>query len=141
MNKYLLIGIIVIIAGLVIVTAISRPLWIGIPLIGVWIYLLWMVWKKKTKIFPDQIEPKLAESRYRMMKVFLLVAGISLAVGIVGVIMHNVLYAQSGEEEAVFFFIGLLGLFVFIIATIIVLVVFLIGRRKTTKKDTEISSN
>ena len=132
MNKYLLIGIIVVIAGLVIVTAISRPLWIGIPLIGVWIYLLWMVWKKKTKIFPDQIEPKLAESRYKMMKVFLLVAGISLAVGIVGVIMHNVLYAQSGEEEAVFFFIGLLGLLVFIIATISGFVIFLIGRRKTT---------
>ena len=133
MNKYLIIGIIVVIAGLVIVTSISRPLWIAIPLIGAWIYLLWMVLKKKTKIFPDQMESKLAESRLKRMKVFLLVGGISLAVGIVGVIMHNVLYARSGEEEAIFFFIALVGLLIFIIATIGSLVIFLIGRRNKPK--------
>ncbi|MGB2584202.1 MAG: hypothetical protein WBC89_08630, partial [Dehalococcoidia bacterium] len=58
-------------------------------LIAVWIYLVWMVRKKKTNIFDDQMEPKLAERRLKRLKIFLLVAGISFAVFIVGVIVHN----------------------------------------------------
>ncbi len=103
----------------------------GIPL-AVWIYLVWMVRKKKTNLFHDQMEPKLAERRYKMLKVFLLVAGISLAVGIVGVILHNALYGLSEIEEPVSFVIALVGLWAFFIATIGGLVIFLKGRRKTT---------
>ena len=103
---------------------------IWIPL-GVWIYLVWMVRKKKTNLFHDQMEPKLAERRYKMLKVFLLVAGISLAVGIVGVILHNALYGLSEIEEPVSFVIALVGLWAFFIATIGGLVIFLKGRRKT----------
>jgi len=137
MNKKLLIGIIVVIVGLVIATAILRnPVWaMTIPevaLVGVWIYLVWMVRKKKTNIFHDQMEPKLAESRLKRLKVFLLVAGISLAVGIIGVILHNALYGLFEKEEPVSFFIAIVALWVFIIATIGGLVIFLKGRRKTT---------
>ena len=137
MNKKLLIGIIVIIVGLVIAAAILRnPVWamtiIEVALVGVWIYLVWMVRKKKTNIFHDQMEPRLAERRYKMLKVFLLVAGISLAGGIVGVILHNALYGLFKEEEPVSFFIALVALWVFIIATIGGLVIFLRGQRKTT---------
>ena len=78
------------------------------------------------------MEPKLAERRYKMLKVFLLVAGISLAVGIVGVILHNALYGLFEKEEPVSFFIAIVALWVFIIATIGGLVMFLKGRRKTT---------
>ena len=137
MNKKLLIGIIVVIVGLVIAAAIlGNLMWamniIEVALVGVWIYLVWMVWKKKTKIFHDQMEPKLAERRLKMLKTFLLVAGISLAVGIVGVILHGVLGALLEiEEELVSFFIALVGLYVFNIATIGGLVIFLTGRRKT----------
>ena len=137
MNRKLLIGIIVVIVGLVIAAAILRnPVWaMTIPevaLVGVWIYLVWMVRKKKTNLFHDQMEPKLAERRYKMLKVFLLVAGISLAVGIVGVILHNALYGLSEIEEPVSFVIALVGLWAFFIATIGGLVIFLKGRRKTT---------
>ena len=48
-------------------------------LVRVWIFLVWMVWQKKTNIFHDQIEPKLAERRLKRLITFLLVAGISLA--------------------------------------------------------------
>ena len=138
MNKKLLIGIIVVIVGLVIAAAILRnPVWaMTIPevaLVGVWIYLVWMVRKKKAKIFHDQMEPKLAERRLKRLKVFLLVAGISLAVGIVGVILHNAIYGLSGVEEPVFFVIALVGLYVFVIATIGGLVIFIKGRRKQDK--------
>ena len=137
MNKILLIGIVVLYVGLVIATAILGPprfvtLEIVVAPIAVWIYLVWMVRKKKTNIFHDQMEPKLAERRYKVLKVFLLVAAISFAVGIVGVILYNVLSALLEKEEPVSFGIGLVGLFVFVIATIGGLVIFLKGRRKTT---------
>jgi len=116
MNKQLLIGIIVTFL---------------IPL-AVWIYLVWMVRKKKISLFHDQMEPKLAERRLKRLKTFLLVAGISLAVCIVGVVVHNAIYGLSGVEEPIFFTIGLCGLWAFFIATIGGLVIFLKGRRKTT---------
>jgi len=138
MNKKLLIGINVVIIGLVIAAAIYNPRWIpvllvGVAPIGVWIYLVWMVRKKKTKIFHDQMEPELAERRLRRLKIFLRVGGISFVVGIVGVIGHNVIYGLTEVEESVFFTIALLGLFVFFIATIGGLVLFLLGRRKQDK--------
>ncbi len=101
-------------------------------LMVVWIYLVWMVRKKKTNLFHDQVEPKIAERRYKMLKAFLLVAGISFAVFIVGTILHNALYGLTGIEELVFFFIALAGLYLFDIATIGGLLIFLKGRRKTT---------
>ena len=63
--------------------------------------MVWMVRKKKANIFHNQMEPKLAERRYRRLKTFLLVAGISLAAGIVGAVVHNSLYGLSEIEEPV----------------------------------------
>ncbi len=58
MKENLLIGIIVVIIGLVIATAIlMNILWattiVEVALVGVWIYLVWIVRKKKAKIFHD----------------------------------------------------------------------------------------
>ncbi len=60
MNRKLLIGINVVIIGLVIAAAIYNPRWILMLLVGiapivVWISLVWMVRKEKTKIFHDQM--------------------------------------------------------------------------------------
>ena len=138
MNRRLSIGIIVLFALLVIAAAIFKPVFIlfvlGGFLIGGWIYSLYVVRKKKTNIFDYQMEPEMAERRLKMLKVFLLVAGISLAVGIVGVILHNVLYGLLGKEEAVSFFIALVGLFMFLIASFGSLVIFRKGRRKQAKE-------
>ncbi len=137
MKKNLKIGTIVIVG---IAAAAFMSTLIAGALITVWIYLVWMVRKKKTNIFHDQMEPKLAERRLKMLKAFLLAAGISFAVFIVGVIVHNALYGLSEMEEPVSFIIALVGLFVFIIATIGGLVIFLKGRRKQDKGNTEIST-
>jgi hypothetical protein len=129
MKRKLLIGTIVVFGIAAAMT--TMPMLIpGAPI--VWIYLVWMVWKKKTNIFHDQVEPKIAERRLKMLKAFLLVAGISFAVFIVGVILHNVLYGLSGTEEHVFFIIAIVALWVFIIATVGGLVIFLKGRRETS---------
>ena len=101
---------------------------IEVILVGVWIYLVWMVWKKKTNIFHDQMEPKLAERRYKMLKASLLVAAISLAGGIIGVIVHNALYGLSEIEEPASFFIALSFIALFVMATSGGLYIFLKGR-------------
>ncbi len=137
MKKGLLIGIVVLWVGLVIAAAILGNLvWamniIEVALVGVWIYLVWIVRKKKANLFHDQVEPEIAERRLKKLKAFLLVAGISLAVGIVGVVVHNAIYGLSGVEEPVFFVIALVGLWAFLVATIGGLVIFFKGRRKTT---------
>ena len=133
MNKKLLIGIIAVIVVFVIaVTILGRPFFAStltflIPL-AVWIYLVWMVRKKKANIFHDQMEPKLAERRYKMLKASLLAGGISLAGGIIGVIVHNALYGLSEIEEPVSFFIGLSFITLFVMATSGGLYIFLKGR-------------
>jgi len=125
MKRKLLIGIIVV----------SSPFWFG-PLfllaLLVWPYLVWVVLKKKISLFHDQIEPELAERYLKRLKTSLLVAGTSLVVGIVGVIMHNVLYAINEIEEPVFFVVAIIGLFMFFWATVYGFYIFLRGRQKPT---------
>jgi len=101
-------------------------------LIVVSIYLAWMVWKKKTQIFHDQMEPKLAERRLRMMKVSLLVAGISFVVFLASTILTRTGYPLSEEEVELSFFIAVFSLMLLAVGTIGGVVIFLIGRRKTT---------
>jgi len=104
----------------------------GVILVGVWIFLVWMVWKKKTNIFHDNpFEPKLAERRYKMLKTFLLVAGISLAVCI-GLTLQIAIFRPPEEEGSVFFYVAFFSVLLFVIGTIGGLVIFLKGRRKTT---------
>ncbi len=103
----------------------------AILLVGAWIYLVWMVRKKKTKIFHDQMEPKLAERRLKRLKTLLLVAGISLAV-VVGDILQIAIFRPPDYEGTVSIVIAWLGFMAFIIAAIGGLVIFLKGRQKTT---------
>ena len=106
-------------------------------LIVVSIYLAWMVWKKKTQIFHDQMEPKLAERRLKWLKASLLVALISFAM-IVLTILLGVLVFHLPED--VLFYIGFFWLFMFAIPTSGSLVIYFKGRRKTARRDTEIST-
>ena len=126
MNNKLLIGIIVV---FVIAAAIFLPMLIAGASLVVWIYLVWMIREKKISLFHDQVEPKLAERRYKMLKAFLLVAGISFVVAIVGVIGHNAIYALNEIEEPVFFIIALVGIYAFSIATIGGSVIYFKGLR------------
>ncbi len=106
---------------------------IEVILVGVWIYLVFMVWKKKTNIFHDQMEPKLAERRLKRLKTFLLVAGISYAVFIASILLDNAIFGDLPEKEVtVFAYTVSFSIVLFIIATIGGLVIFLKGRRKTT---------
>lgn len=140
MKKGLLIGIVVLWVGWVIAGALVAPvLYIVGPLIvgtllGAWIYFVWMVWKKGTSLFHEEMKPELAERRLKRLKIFLVVAGTSLAASIVGFAVYIVLSEQYRIDDSASFSIGLFGIMAFIIAAIGSLVIFLIGRRKTTKE-------
>ena len=55
-------------------------------------------------LFYDRAEPKMAERRLRMLKTFLLIAGIAVGTFIISVFLHNALSALFGIEEPVFFY-------------------------------------
>ena len=126
MNRKLSIRIIVVFGIVAAIFFFASSL--ALPALGVWIYLVWMVRKKKADIFHDQMEPTLAERRYKMLKASLLAGGISLAGGIISVIVHNALYGLSEIEEPVSFFIALSFIGLFVIATSGGLYIFLKGR-------------
>jgi len=137
MSRKVLAGIIAAIiagVGLVIAGVLVRPafitLGIVVALFGVWIFLASMVRKKTTGLFDERTAPEKAERRLKMLKTLVLAAGISFVVGVVGTILHNVLYGLLDKEEPVSFFLAVVGLFGFVAAALAGLILFLTGRRK-----------
>ena len=98
--------------------------------VAVWIFLVWMLWKKKTNIFHDKMETKSAERLLKMLRVFVLVAGISLAVGIASIFVGIAVFGP--EEGGAFFFIPFSLFTLFFIGIIGGLATYLIGRQKTS---------
>ena len=91
-------------------------------------------------LFYDRVKPKLDEGRLKMLRIFLLVAGISLGVFIISVFLHNAIYGLFihflGEDfwerigigdEPVFFIIALLAVVGFAVGLIGSLVMFIKG--------------
>ncbi len=132
MKRKILNGIIVVIVVIGIAWAISAliPFSLAIP-----IFLARIVWKKKTQIFHDQMEPKSAERRLKMLKTSLLVALISFAMIVLTILLGLLVFHLP---EDVLFFIGFFWLCMFAIPTSGSLVIYYKGRRKTTKSNTEI---
>ena len=134
MNKKLLIGIVVVMVVFLIaamtrgiIRAGESAIWFSIPL-AVWIFLVWIVWKKKTNIFHDQMEPKLAERSLKRLKTCLLVGGMSLVMFWLNILVGNVIL----DKDPASYFIAYFSAVLWVIATIGGLVIFLKGRRKTT---------
>lgn len=129
MKRKILIGII---SGLGIIATLFQPLIIGLLALVVWVYLMWIVRKQKNNIFNDQIEPNIAQKLLKRLKVFLIVGGFSFLLFMIGAVVHNVLYGLTEVEEPVSFIIALVALFVFVLATVGALVIFLKGRQEIT---------
>jgi len=83
-------------------------------------------------IFYDRVEPKLGERGLKMLKIFLMTAGISVAVFILGVFLHNALSGLFGVEEPVFFFISVflapLGFAVGLIGSLVIFIQVLLAK-------------
>ena len=83
-------------------------------------------------IFYDRVEPKLSGRGLKMLKVFLMTAGISVAVFILGVFLHNALSGLFGVEEPVFFvmsvFLAPLGFTVGLIGSLVLIIQGLLAK-------------
>ena len=96
----------------------------------------------KVNLFHEQMEPNLAEGYLRRLKSWLMVGGISLAgliVFLIGIGVYHAIWGLPEEENGndVIFWIGASFLFVFTISTIGSWVIFLKGRQKTTRINTQ----
>jgi uncharacterized membrane protein YfcA len=98
---------------------------VGALAITVWIYLVWMVWKRKGNVVSRRIDPKTSEKLLKKVRACLIVAGVSALVFIVGAVVHNVIHGLSEGEETVSLFVSLVALVVFVAATASGLVLFL----------------
>jgi len=91
-------------------------------------------------LFYDRAQPRLGERGLKMLKIFLLVAGISLAVFIISIVLHNAIYGlfelwfgedfweRTGvKDEPVFFTIALLSVVSFVVGVIGSLIMFIKG--------------
>ncbi len=93
----------------------------GLLVSGGTVYLL-------SYLFYERSEPNLSERGLRMLKTFLLLIGISLAVFIISVFLHNALSALFDIEEPVIFFIAVfIAPLAFAVGLVGSLVVFIIG--------------
>lgn len=137
MNAKLLIGIIaVIIVALITGTILNSPdilslanhLMIWIPL-AAWICLVWLVWKKRTGIFHNQLAPDSAERHLKWLKAFLLVAGVSGAMSSASVLWGIVILGET-EEAGASFFLPFSLVMLCVVGVVGSLVIFINGRRK-----------
>ncbi len=71
----------------------------GLLLSGSAVYLL-------SYILYDRVEPRLGERGLKMLRIFLMTTGISVAVFILSVFLHNALSGLFGVEEPIFFIIS-----------------------------------
>jgi len=127
MKNKLLIGILI---GLGVVVM----LWMAFPFgmifsLAFWIYL-GVMYRKRKSVFHEEIEPGLAKKQLKRLKILIIAGGISLTIAIVGIIMHNVQSGLSETEESLYFFIGIVALYLFILASGGGLVIFIKGRQK-----------
>jgi hypothetical protein len=127
MKKKLLIGILI---GLGLVVMLFSPFpWGMIFALAFWIYL-GVMYRKRKRVFHEEIEPGLAKKQLKRLKILIIAAGISFTIAIVGIIMHNVQSGLSETEESFYFLIGIVASYLFILASGGGLVIFIKGRRK-----------
>ncbi len=83
-------------------------------------------------VFYDRAAPKMNYKRLRLLKIFLLLIGISIGVFIIGAFLHNAFYAVFEFEEPVFFIIAVLlapaALAVGIIGSLVLFFIGLAGK-------------
>jgi len=78
-------------------------------------------------IFYERVEPGLSEKGLKIYKGLLISAGISLAVFIIGVFLHNAISGLFGVEEPVFFIITIISIGTFAIGLLGSLVFYIKG--------------
>ncbi len=83
-------------------------------------------------LFYDRVEPRMMENYLRKFRLFLMIAGLLLGIGIISIFLHNAISGLFGFEEPVFFIIGVivapLGLVAGIVGSLVFFIMGLAGR-------------
>ena len=127
MKKKLLHGILIGL-GVVVMLLMAFPYGMTFAL-AFWIYLGVMFWKRK-RVFHEEIEPGLAKKQLKRLKILIVAGGISFTIAIGGIIMHNVRSSLLETEEHLYFLIGIVALYLFILVSAGGLVLFIKGKQK-----------
>ncbi|MGQ8338005.1 hypothetical protein ACUNWD_15750 [Sunxiuqinia sp. A32] len=109
-------------------------MWMAFPFgmifaLAFWIYLGVLVLRKKP-VYRNEMDPELAEMHWKRLKTLMIAAGILFPVATVGIIMHNMRSRALGTEEALFFFIGVIAMWLFVLLSAVGFILFLKGRKR-----------
>lgn len=126
-DKMLLYGFVVGV-GVIMMILFAFP-WGIILSLAFWIYLGVTI-RKKQSFFSHEIEATLAEKLQKRLRGLLTVALISLPVAIAGLVIHNVNSAKTGGEESIFFYVGIVAEYFFVVASAGGIITFLKGQQK-----------
>lgn len=127
MNIKLLNGILI---GLAVVIMVFSAFPIGMILaLAFWIYLLAMLRKEK-HVSDDKMEPKFTVKHLKRLKAFLTVGGLSLPIAIAGIVIDNMKSNTTETEESFYYLIGIIALYIFMIASAGGMVIYLKGKQK-----------
>ena len=83
--------------------------------LGIWLYLVWMVWKKKASLFNNQEEAATAIKLLKRLKILLLIAGVAFAAFIIWALRHNIQPGVPETEKTVSLLIALVAHLVFVV--------------------------
>ncbi|WP_163322127.1 hypothetical protein [Draconibacterium mangrovi] len=125
-DKKLLNGLVIGI-GVMVMIFFAFP-WGIIISLAFWIYL-GITLRKKHSFFSPEMEATLVVKLQKRLKGLLTIAVISLPVAIAGVIIHNVHSGKTGSEESLFFYIGVIAEYFFVLASAGGIITFLKGRQ------------
>ncbi len=130
MKNKLLYGILIGL-GSVVMLFMAFPIGMLIAL-AFWVYLGVLFWKRK-RVFHEEIEPQLAKKQLKRLKILSIVAGISFIIAVVGIVTHNVQSSLPETKESLYFFIGIIATYIFILASVVSFVIFLKSRQNPNR--------
>ena len=96
--------------------------------LALWVYFGVMFLKKK-RVFHEKIEPQLAKRQLKRLKNLGIVAGLSFIIAVVSIVVHNLQSNLSETHEFLYFYIGIIALYLFILVSIVSFVILLMLRQ------------
>src|SRR5210317_175535 len=106
--------------GILIVLGVIVLLWMAFPFgmiiaLAFWVYI-GVIFAKRKHVFPEDIEPEEGKKQLKRLKKLIIASGIFFIIAVVGIILHNVKSGLAETEESLYFFTGIIALYLFILA-------------------------
>ena len=126
MLKKLLI-ILAILVGIVI--TVFNPLVAGVLAIPVWIYLVVMIRRQRTATLNGETKKEITGQQLKWLNILLILAVIFFLTSITGIFIHNFQHGTTGFGAELFFYFGIIALYLYIFSTAGSLYIYLRAQR------------